>query len=413
MKKTIKKINSFTFVRSKIYGKILSQNQIDQIIKDIVAGNYCDVEISAFITACASRGMNQEEILYLTKAMAEVGNKITWDCDMIVDKHCVGGVPGNRTTPIVVAIIAAFGLKIPKTSSRAITSASGTADTMEVLTKVEFDVENIKKIVNSQNGCLVWGGLSSLSPADDIFVKIERILNLDGEGQLIASILSKKIATGASHILIDIPIGKTAKVHNLKAGNIIKNHLEKIGKILGIKVKTIFTSGLQPIGNGIGPALEARDVVMVLKNEKNAPSDLRNNALILAGKILEFSPQVKKGDGKNIAEEILNNGKAWEKFQAICEMQGGLKQIPQASITKPILATKDGIIFDINNRHIASIAKLSGAPNNKVAGIYLNVKVGDKVKKGDILFTIHANQNEAIEAALDYFSNNLNSIQIV
>lgn len=405
-------VNSLSFVRSKIYGNELSENEIEEIIHDITAGYYSDIQISAFLTACAGKGLNQKEILSLTKAMVNTGNKIDWDAKIIVDKHCIGGLPGNRTTPIIVAIVAAFGLTMPKTSSRAITSPAGTADTMEVLTSVEFDIKDLQKIVTKEKGCIAWGGTASLSPADDIMIRIERVLDLDSEGQMVASILSKKIAAGSNHILIDIPIGKTAKVRSLEMANILKNYLEEVGKDLGVEVKAIFTDGTQPIGRGIGPALEARDLVAVLKNDENAPQDLRERSLTLAGEILEFSSDVKKGDGKKLATEILNSGKAWQKFQKICEAQGGMKKIPQAQHIHKYLSQESGIISEIDNRRIALVAKLAGAPLDKTAGVDLHVKLGDKINKNEALFSIHTSFAENLEYALDYFKDNNGIIKI-
>ena len=411
-KSTSRSVRSLSFMRSKIYGNELSAPEIDEIISDIVLGYYSDIQIAAFLTACAGGRLNQDEILNLTQAMIKVGNQFKWDDAMVVDKHCVGGLPGNRTTPIVVAIVAAFGLTIPKTSSRAITSPAGTANTMEVLAPVNLDAEKMRSAVIKEKGCIVWGGSVLLSPADDILIRVERILDIDGEGQMVASILSKKIAAGSNHILIEIPIGKTAKIRSLEMANILKNYLEEIGYKLGVKTKIIFSDGTQPIGNGIGPALEARDVLAVLQNEKNAPQDLRNHALTLAGEILEFSSQVKKGEGIILASEILNSGKAWQKFQAICAAQGGMRKIPQATHIYQCLSQKSGVVTEIDNRHIALVAKLAGAPFDKTAGLDLHVKIGDKIKKGAELFAIHTNSAEALKYARDYFNENSDLIKI-
>ena len=405
-------LDSLSFLRSKIYGNKLSALQMEKIISDITLGYYSDIQISAFITACAGNRLNQEEILNLTKAMLKVGEKIDWHKAMVVDKHCVGGIPGNRTSPIIVAIVTAFGLTMPKTSSRAITSPAGTADTVEVLTTVEFDMATMKKIVAQEKGCMVWGGAVALSPADDVLIRVERALDLDSEGQMVASILSKKIAAGSNHVLIEIPIGKTAKIRSMEMAYFLKNSLEETGKNLGIKVKVIFTDGSQPVGHGIGPALEARDIMAVLSNEENAPQDLRDHALMLAGEVLEFSPKVKKGEGKILAAEILNSGQALEKFQAICEAQGGMKEIMQAKFVQHSLAQKDGIVSEIDNRRIALIAKLAGAPFDKTAGVDLFIKLGDKIKKNEEIFAIHSNSAKTLQVALNYFSENLDIIQI-
>ncbi len=393
---------SLSFVRSKIYGNDFSQEQIRQIVFDISNGKYSDVQIAAFLTACGGNKMNKKEITFLTKAMIDIGEKLDWDEKIVVDKHCVGGLPGNRTTPIIVAIVAEFGLKMPKTSSRSITSPAGTADTMEVLAPVELTIPQIKKIIQEQNGCIAWGGSVSLSPADDILIMVERSLDLDSEGQLVASILSKKIAAGSNHILIDMPIGETAKVRTMQMAKKLKKYLENIGKDLGVVVKVIFSDGSQPIGKGIGPALEARDVLQVLQNDPNAPQDLRSQALKLAANILEFSPKVKKGQGIKIATEILNNGKAWQRFQSICNAQGGIRKIPVTTHKHEFIASKNGIVTTIDNRQLSLIAKLAGAPPDKVAGVDLNVKIGNKIKAGDVLLIVYASSSGTLEYAVDY-----------
>lgn len=405
-------IDSLSCMRAKIYGKSLRGEDFQAIINDIVADNYSDIQISSFLTACAGGRLSIEEIISLTRAMVNSGDSISWGRELVVDKHCAGGLPGNRTTPIVVAIAAAYGLTMPKTSSRAITSPAGTADTMEVLTPVDLSIAEMKKVVEQENGCIVWGGSVSLSPADDFLIRVEKALDLDGEGQLIASVLSKKISAGATHVLIDIPIGPTAKVRSIEMAEELGRYFEQTGAAMNLQVRVHMSDGTQPIGRGIGPALEARDIVMVLKNEKDAPEDLLIRALDLAGHMLEFSSDVKSGQGREIAEEILSSGKAWEKFQAICEAQGGMREIPKAKHTYDFKAQKAGEIQSIDNRRISRLAKLSGAPINKAAGIDLHVSVGSKVLLGEVLFTIHADSLGELDYALRYAEEQSNLIEI-
>ena len=208
-------VESIKYIRSKIYDHALNDEQLNIIMGDIVEGLYSDIHLSAFITACAGTRLNLDEITSLTKAMINVGTRLSWERDIVVDKHCVGGLPGNRTTMIIVPIVASFGLTMPKTSSRAITSPAGTADTMEVLAPVNLSLEAMRRVVDREGGCIVWGGAVHLSPADDILIAIERQLDLDSEGQLIASVLSKKAAAGSTHVLIDMPVGPTAKVRSM------------------------------------------------------------------------------------------------------------------------------------------------------------------------------------------------------
>lgn len=399
----LNQINSLSYVRSKIYGNTLTSSELTSIIKDIVQGNYSNIHLAAFITACAGNRMLTEEIISLTEAMIASGQRIHWGKDMIVDKHCIGGLPGNRTTPIVVSIVTAFGLIMPKTSSRAITSPAGTADTMEVMTNVNLSLEQIKKVVEKEGGCIVWGGTAKLSPADDILIKIEKALDIDSEGQLIASVLSKKVAAGSNHAIIDMPVGETAKLRSIDAANELKVEMEKVAHAIGLKLKVVITDGSQPVGRGIGPALEARDILSVLRNETNSPADLKERALLLAGEILELSGKVESGDGNDKARELLECGKAYEKFIAICKAQGGFNEPNMAKYQHTIKTEHAGIIVKVDNRKLAKIAKLAGAPENNAAGVDFLTPIDTKVEKGQTLYVIHAESKGELEYALEYY----------
>ncbi len=395
-------LSSFHEVRGKIFGKKFKQGVLDAIIKDVVKGRLSDIQLSAFITACAANRLDYTEIQDLTEAMVNAGDRIVWPSKIVVDKHCVGGLPGNRTTLIAVPIVAAFGLTIPKTSSRAITSSAGTADTMETLAPVDLNFEQMQNVVNQEQGCIVWGGAVSLSPADDILIRVERVLNLDSQEQMIASVLSKKIAAGSTHVIIDVPIGSTSKVRSQAEADDLKHALEQVAKNLGLEARVVFTEGIQPVGCGIGPALEARDVLAVLQCQRHAPQDLRERSLFLAGKILEFSPDIPEGEGQSVAVQILDEGLAWKKFQEICSAQGGMRIPPKAEHTCPYLADRDGKVTGIDNRRIAKLAKLAGAPRSKAAGVDLHVKIGANIEVGQPLFTIHADTQGELNYALGF-----------
>lgn len=401
----VQPVNSMRSIRSKVYGSKLKNKEFQSIVNDIVKGKYSNIEIAAFVTACAGDNLNIQEIIGLTKAMVKSGDKLSWDKKIVVDKHCVGGLPGNRITPIVVAIVAEYGLTIPKTSSRAITSPAGTADTLETITTVNLEIKQIEKVVKKENGCFVWGGTINLSPADDILIRVERALDMDGEGQMIASVLSKKLAIGSTHVVIDIPIGKTAKVRTEEDAEKLKYYFNVVGKAIGLKIKVLFTDGSQPIGRGIGPSLEAMDVLSVLKNEKNAPKDLRDKAVLVAASIIELADKSKEADAYKLAEKILSSGKAYEKFLAICNAQGGIREPEFADYKKEILAKKSGIITEIDNRRLAKIAKLAGAPYDSKAGLVLHTPLKTTVKKGDVLFSIYSESQGELKYAIEYLNS--------
>ncbi|HKP74919.1 MAG TPA: thymidine phosphorylase, partial [Longimicrobiaceae bacterium] len=276
-------LESFAKVRAKLYGATLDESALRAVVRDIAAQRYTAIQVAAFVAACAGGRMNRGEVLGLTRAMVDAGERLAWPRTPVVDKHCVGGLPGNRTTPVVVAIVAACGLLIPKTSSRAITSPAGTADAMETLAPVDLDLERMRAVVEREGGCVVWGGAVRLSPADDVLIRVERPLDLDSEAQLVASVLSKKVAAGSTHVVIDVPVGLTAKVRTAAAADALGGALREVGAALGLWVDVIRTDGSQPVGRGIGPALEARDVVAVLSGAPDAPADLRERAILLSG----------------------------------------------------------------------------------------------------------------------------------
>jgi thymidine phosphorylase len=303
---------------------------------------------------------------------------------------------------IVVPIVAAHGLPIPKTSSRAITSPAGTADTMEVLANVDVSVEKMRAIVEREQGCLVWGGRVNLSPADDIMIAVERPLGIDTPQQMVASILSKKSAAGSTHLLIDMPVGPSAKVRTREQVLRLRKLFEFVGHHLGLQIRIVTTDGSQPVGNGIGPALEARDVVSVLRNEAHAPQDLRERALFLAGHILEFDPALPGGTGQVRARELLDSGAAWAKMQAIMAAQGPpVAQITMGNSTRDICAIRAGTVSSIDCYRIARIARLAGAPLAKGSGIDLLKKVGAHVQQGEPLYRIHATLETDFGFAVD------------
>jgi len=378
-------------VHRKIAGERLDFADYKAITRDIVEHRYAKIEMAAFLVACTETGMEREEVLQLTRAMAESGEQIDWEEPLVADKHCIGGIPGNRTSMLVVPIVAAHGMFIPKTSSRAITSPAGTADTMEVLAKVELPPDQLHEIVRAQRGCLAWGGTARLAPVDDILISVERPLSLDSPGQMVASILSKKLAAGATHLLIDIPMGPSAKVRTQQDALRLRKLFEFVGDRVGLQLEVIVTDGREPIGRGIGPVLEARDVMQVLENDPDQPRDLREKALQLASRILEFDPDVRGGQGYSLARDILDSGRALEKMRAIIDAQGvQQRQFVPGRLKRNVKASRDGTVAAIDNLQMARIARLAGAPMDKGAGVDLYRKIGDSVAAGEPLYAIHA-----------------------
>ena len=394
---------SLIYIKKKLHGKPLSQKEIKEIINDIINNSLSEAEIALFISAMYRYGTSIRETIYLINSILESGSKLNLKRKMIVDKHSIGGIAGNRTTPLVISICASAGLIFPKTSSRAITSAAGTADVIETIAKVDFSMKDIKKIIQKANACMVWGGSLGMVPADSKIIQIEKILNIDPEAQLLASIMSKKLAIGSNYILIDIPYGKSAKVSRKKAEDLRKKFI-KIGKYFKKKIEVVLTDGSQPIGNGIGPVLELIDVIKILDPKQKGPEDLEKKSLFLSGKILEMTKKAKKGQGEELAKEILFSGKAFRKFKQIIKNQrGALKKLESAKFRKNLVSLKSGIIREIDNKKINSLARVAGCPGDKLAGVYLYVHKKDKIKKKDPLLTIYAESKSRLNEAVRFY----------
>ncbi|MES2974814.1 MAG: thymidine phosphorylase family protein [Pseudomonadota bacterium] len=385
---------SMQALHRKIGGERLGKDDFAAIVNDIARHRYSRVELTAFLMATHRGEMDREEVFFLTDAMVASGRRLDWHAPLVVDKHCIGGIPGNRTSMLVVPIVAAYGTLCPKTSSRAITSPAGTADTMEVLADVELPFDRLLSIVREQRGCLAWGGSADLSPADDVLISVERPLSLDSPAQMVASILSKKISAGATHLVLDIPIGPTAKVRSMPAAQQLRRLFEYVAARMNLSLDVVITDGRQPIGHGIGPVLEARDVMRVLEGDPLAPNDLRQKSLRLAGRLIECNPDVRGGDGFAIARDILDSGRALARMNAIITAQGarGFDHAhPQLGpLTHEVTAQAGGVVTGIDNLQIARIARLAGAPKVKGAGVDLLRKLGDAVAPGEALYRIHA-----------------------
>lgn len=390
---------SVDYIRKKLDGGSLTKQELKELVQDIFANVLSEVELTYFTSACYAHPLSTNEIVYLTEAILETGNKLKINHNPVLDKHCIGGVAGNRETMIVVPIIAALGFKIPKTSSRSITSAAGTSDTMEVLAPVLISREKIKECIRKTNGCMIWE--SSLNPygADERIIKVRHPVSIDPKGLMLASVLAKKKMVGATHVIIDIPYGEGAKIKTKALANKLKKDFIKVGKRIDIKVKVVLTDGNQPIGNGIGPALEARDVMSVLMG--GGPNDLRNKSVMIATELLEM---VKVKDANQKVLTVLNSGLAYKKMLEIIKYQGGSTniKIPYASYFQTIKSPKNGEITFISNKQINKLARMAGAPQDKAAGIYLSVHTGYQVKKNDVLYTVYAESKEKLNFTYKY-----------
>ncbi len=400
--RAFEKPKSILSIRDKLDGKKLTSEQFDDIVNDIVHDKFSDIEITYFVSGIYTNNTDDEETIGLIKAMLKYGKVLKFEAPIIADKHCIGGVPGNRVTPIVVPIMVACGVMMPKTSSRAITSPAGTADAVEVVCNVTHNAHRLQAIADEVHGFMVWGGGVALAPADDRIIRVEHPLSLDPEGMLLASIMAKKASVGATHVLIDIPVGKTVKVKDMTRATHLKERFEKIGEKLGMKMAVVITEGKEPIGQGIGPLLEMLDVLKVLKCEPDAPKDLREKSLFECETLLELTGKAAKGEGRKMAAEILDSGKALKVFQKMVKAQGKKKIPGLGKFHFNVPSDRDGKVTEIDNKILGHVARIAGAPKDKVAGLFIHKKLGSEVKKGDMLFTIYTSSPDRLKYALEF-----------
>jgi AMP phosphorylase len=389
---------SLHYLQAKIRNERLRGDEIELIVKDVTERHLSDIELSSFLTALYIHGLSMDEIEALSKAMVRTGSTLALNKRPILDKHSVGGIPGDKTTILIVPIIAAAGFTIPKTSSRAVTSPAGTADRVESLCPVDLCVDEIREVVEKTNGCMVWGGALELAPADDVFIQIEYPLAIDP--MLLPSIMSKKKAIGATHVVVDIPTGRGAKIKTIGEASDLADDFIDLGRRLGVNVQCGVTFGEQPLGYAVGPALEAREALSAVLG--NGPADLREKATSIAGLLLEM---VGVKDGKQAAERLLKSGKAERKLRDIIEAQGGNPRIKPEDMRvgdkrTDIAAKKNGVVLWVNNEDVARIAKEAGAPKDKGAGVVLRRKLQDRVRKGDVLLELFSERETKLESAV-------------
>lgn len=393
---------SVEFIKRKMKGETLSKSEMLSIVKDTISHSLSQLEIAAFLMAQQYLGLKIDEVEDLTRAIVETGNTIDYG-EPIVDKHSIGGVPGNKVTLLIVPLVAAAGLKIPKTSSRAITSPSGTADTMEVLAPVNFSVEELKQALHKVGGYIAWGGCLNLAPADDLFIQVEHPLSIDPRSQMQASIMAKKLAVGTDSLVLDIPTGEGAKVQNFDEARKLGNEFIELGSRLGIKVRCGITYGGQPIGHTVGAALEAKEALETLMGK--GPNSLIEKSTALAGMLFEMRGVSSRGEGQAMAKQLLKSGVAYKKMREIIAQQGGNpdlrpEEIPLGEKRYMVTSPADGYVSRIYNSSINDMARAAGAPRYKGAGVKLYSKMGYAVKKGDPVVEIYAERESNLKEAI-------------
>ena len=389
---------SLDFIREKVNGERLVSWKIARIVGDVVERHLSDIEIAAFVTALHVYGVSMEEVEALSRAMIWSGKTIDFERNPILDKHSIGGVPGDKTTLVAIPIVAAAGYTIPKSSSRAITSPAGTADRMEALCPVDLEFEEIIEVVKEVGACIVWGGSIDLAPADDLFIRVEYPLSIDP--LLLPSIMSKKKAMGSTHVVVDIPVGIDAKIKTMSEADQLANDFIELGDRFDMNIECAITEGDQPIAYNIGSVLEAKEALQTLNGK--GPHELINKATNLAGILLEMTGN---SNGQEMAHELIKSGKAMKKMRDIIGAQGGDPEVKVDDLipgdkTYDVTSPRDGRVLYINNRDLVQIARAAGTPSSKKAGLKLFAKLGDKVEEGGTIFRIYSEKNSKLENAV-------------
>jgi AMP phosphorylase len=401
--------DSFKFIQKKIKGSKLTTEEINSIVSDTVSGSLSKIDLAAFITAVFINGMDHEEMTSLANAESRSGEIFNFGPD-VYDKHSTGGVPGNKVSLIIVPIVAAAGLTIPKSSTRAITSPSGTADSMEVLAPVTFEADTLKTIVSKEKACIIWGGALNTSPADNILIEIERPLRMDPIGLMIPSIITKKLSLGVKKLVLDIPVGEGTKFTTPHDGKQFAYVFKEIARNVGVQAECALTLAHQPIGHAVGPGLEAKEALTLLIDYSVGPNSLIEKSTDLAGILLEMGGKAQKGMGQKLAKEILRSGKAYEKMRSIIKAQGGNPDIKPEDIklgpyTKELYATKPGHITGVNNAIINQIAKATGCPHSKQSGVEIFKKQGARIKEGELIFKIYSESQHNLKKAEEIYNS--------
>lgn len=410
---TSQHIVSLEAIRKKLIGRTLSYKEIYAIMDEIAHQRLSDVITAYFAAAGFKEGFSDEELYFLTKAMVETGKTFSFD-GIVADKHSTGGVSGTRTTMIVVPIIAAAGYTIPKISSRAITTPAGTADCMETIAHVSFSPSKLYSIVKKTGGCIAWNGDMNIAPADDVLIKVEEPLSFESFDKIIVSIMAKKVAIGANHLVLDIPIGKTMKIKYEKDAHIISKKFKLLAKKFNMNISVYINNMMQPAGTGIGAYLETIDALKVLERKPDKPQALEDKALLLAGKLLDlcFTTSKKKNNGLKEAQHILFSGKAHQKMTHIIAEQGGNPYVSSDQLKEQVLkkkkhvviSDKNATISEIDNRNVNSLAKILGAPHDKFAGIEMYKKIKEKVQKGEPLLQFYSSSQYKLDEAIESIS---------
>ena len=409
-------------ISKKRDGHVLTKEEIDFVIEGYTKGDIPDYQMSALAMAIYFQDMNDQERADLTMAIVNSGD--TLDLSAIegvkVDKHSTGGV-GDTTTLVLAPLVAALDIPVAKMSGRGLGHAGGTTDKLEAIAgfKTEIDKEDFIRLVNTDKVAVI-GQTGNLTPADKKIYALRDVTGTVNSIPLIASsVMSKKIAAGSDAIVLDVKTGAGAFMKNIEDAEELAHAMVKIGNKVNRRTMAIISDMSQPLGNAIGNALEVKEAIDTLKGE--GPEDLHELVLVLGSQMVVLANKAKTlEEARVLLEEVMKNGKASEKFKVMLRNQGGddsvvdhPEKLPEAKFKVELPAKKSGYVSEIVADEVGVAAMLLGAGRSMKddvidpsVGLVLHKKVGDAVKEGESLLTIHAN-TESLDAIKQRLYDNI------
>ena len=415
-------MHAVEIIEKKRDGLALSREEITWFIEQYTANEIPDYQAAAFCMATLFRGMNAEEVTALTLAMAHSGDvlDLSGDFEYVVDKHSSGGV-GDKTSLVVLPLVASMGVPVAKMSGRGLGLTGGTLDKLEAIAGFSSSLSEEALIQQAKDIGLALGGQTrDLAPADGKLYALRDVTGTVSSLPLIASsIMSKKLAAGAHGIVLDVKVGSGAFMHHLDDARALAETMVTIGRNAGRDMIALISDMNQPLGHAVGNAVEVFEAVDTLKG--GGPEDFREHCLTIAAYMLQLAGR-RKGGWQNLdatREQLttqLRNGKAFDKFLDMVHAQGGdiamvrdTSKLPRAGMVEMVKAEKAGYISQVAADKIARAAFVLGAGREKkgdtidqAVGVLAYVKVGDKVEAGQTIAAIHANKTNKMLEALAY-----------
>ena len=402
---------SLSAVRRKVLGNVLSAKDYAAIVSDIANNRYSNADIAAFLVAVGSF-FTPSEIVDFTEALSDT-KILEWEReDIVVDYACIDEPIGGKADLLVAAIVAAYGLPMPKIVFPRSIIGSSLINTMKVFADVDLDLDDFKRQVWEKRAAIVSADKLDICLADKIITQVERQSGIYTMERNVASMIANKIAAGVTHLLVDIPVGARAKIKNTSEAMRLRKLIEYVCDICNVRVDIAVTDGSEPLGYGVGAVLEARDIMKVLKNEDDAPDDLKEKSLFLAGRILEFDDKLRGGQGYLVAKELLRTGKALEAWEQIVSAQGEKDPEALGHLTRDVVAVKAGKVKRINANLMNKIAVLAGAGQYLGAGVEMFRKCGDSVASGDVLYRIYSCNSNDFSLALNMLEDEKSAFEI-